>query len=59
MVGHISMADPFDKPLSELIYKAISHPGVLEGENTKVHSASTIICIGTFHITLTDHLLTD
>ena len=46
IVGHISMADPFDKSLSETIYKAISKPGVLAGEDIKVHSGSTVICIG-------------
>jgi len=45
MVGHISMADPFDKPLSDAIYKAISHPGVLEGDNVSAHKNSTVICI--------------
>ncbi|KAL9639137.1 MAG: hypothetical protein Q9164_001102 [Protoblastenia rupestris] len=39
------MADPFDKSLSETIYKAISKPGVLAGEDIKVHSGSTVICI--------------
>ncbi|KAL2044678.1 hypothetical protein N7G274_002452 [Stereocaulon virgatum] len=45
MVGHISMADPFDKLLSEAIYSAISAPGVLEGEDIKVHKNNTVICI--------------
>ena len=47
MVGHISMADPFDKMLSESVYKAISRPGVLEGEEVKAHKDCTVICIGT------------
>lgn len=46
MVGHISMADPFDKQLSEAIYSAITKPGVLGGESLEVHNNSTIICIG-------------
>ncbi len=47
MVGHISMADPFDKMLSESVHKAISRPGVLEGEEVKAHKDCTVICIGT------------
>ena len=47
MVGHVSMADPFDVPLSKAVYDAISRPGVLEGEDVKAHSAGTVICIGT------------
>ena len=46
IVGHISMADPFDKTLSETIHKAISKPGVLAGDDIRVHSGSTIVCIG-------------
>ncbi|KAK0515340.1 hypothetical protein JMJ35_002719 [Cladonia borealis] len=45
MVGHISMADPFDKILSESVYKAISRPGVLEGEEVKAHKDCTVIVI--------------
>lgn len=41
------MADPFDKMLSESVYKAISQPGVLEGEEVKAHKDCTVICIGT------------
>ena len=39
------MADPFDKMLSNIIHKAISKPGVLEGVDFKAHTESTIICI--------------
>ena len=46
MVGHVSMADPFDVPLSEAVHTAISRLGVLEGEEVKAHSAGTVICIG-------------
>lgn len=48
LVGHIGMADPFDKMLAETIHKAISKPGVLKGEGVDVHSGNTVICIGTF-----------
>lgn len=41
------MADPFDKMLSESVHKAISRPGVLEGEEVKAHKDCTVICIGT------------
>ena len=47
IVGHVSMADPFDVPLSQAIHAAISRPGVLEGDDVKAHSAGTVICIGT------------
>lgn len=47
IVGHVSMADPFDLPLSKAVHEAISQPGVLEGEDVKAHSAGTVICIGT------------
>ena len=40
------MADPFDKMLSESVYKAISRPGVLEGEEVKAHKDCTVIVIG-------------
>ena len=40
------MADPFDKMLSEVVFKAIGRPGLLEGEGMKVHGGSTVICIG-------------
>ena len=46
MVGHVSMADPFDVHLSKAVHDAISRPGVLEGEGVKAHSAGTVICIG-------------
>lgn len=46
MVGHVSMADPFDGPLSKAIHTAISQPGVLEGDDVKAHIAGTVICIG-------------
>lgn len=45
-VGHVSMADPFDAPLSKAVHDAIGQPGVLEGEGVKAHSAGTVICIG-------------
>ncbi|KAM0805431.1 nucleoside phosphorylase domain-containing protein [Usnea florida] len=45
VVGHVSMADPFDAPLSKAVHDAISQPGVLEGEGVKAHSAGTVICI--------------
>ena len=55
VVGHVSMADPFDKPLSAAVAQAISAPGVLEGEKTakatgdtatpQVHANATVICI--------------
>lgn len=41
------MADPFDGPLSDTVYKALRRPGVLEGEGVKAHNAGTVICIGT------------
>lgn len=46
-MGHVSMADPFDVPLSKVVHAAISRPGVLEGEDVKAHGAGTVICIGT------------
>ena len=46
VVGHVSMADPFDIPLSKAVYDAISRPGILEGDDVKAHSAGTVICIG-------------
>ncbi|KAG8532888.1 uncharacterized protein KY384_002766 [Bacidia gigantensis] len=49
IVGHVSMADPFDKPLSKIITKAISAPRVLEGNEgdaIRVHGDATTICIG-------------
>lgn len=51
VVGHISMADPFDKALSAAVTRALSAPGVLEGEGgsagmvPKVHADVTVICI--------------
>lgn len=47
VVGHVSMADPFDVALSKAVHDAISQPGVLQGEAVKTHSAGTVICIGT------------
>ncbi|KAL8715782.1 MAG: hypothetical protein Q9220_000449 [cf. Caloplaca sp. 1 TL-2023] len=45
MVGHVSLADPFDPALSKVLSKAISRPGLLEGENVELHSKGTVICI--------------
>ena len=45
IVGHISLADPFDIALSKAITTAISAPDVLDGNTLKVHSGATIICI--------------
>lgn len=46
MVGHISMANPFDKVLSATVHNALSPPGTLDGEGVQVHFGSTLICIG-------------
>lgn len=45
MVGHIGFADPFDTALSKVLSKAISKPGLLEGENAQLHPKGTVICI--------------
>ncbi|KAG6993923.1 hypothetical protein G7Y79_00049g084830 [Physcia stellaris] len=44
-VGHVSMADPFDRPLSTLLTTALSTPNLLEGPNLTVHPSGTVICI--------------
>ena len=54
MVGHVSMADPFDIPLSNAVYRAINRPGVLEGEGMGVHGAGTVICIGMLYYAFED-----
>ena len=58
VVGHVSMAEPYDRSLSQAIHTAISKPGVLEGENVKVHDKSTIICIGEYSTLLLITVLT-
>lgn len=46
MVGHVSMADPFDKALSAIVTKAVGKEGVLEGNGVKLHDKGTVVCIG-------------
>ncbi|KAL8689614.1 MAG: hypothetical protein Q9218_004756 [Villophora microphyllina] len=45
MVGHVGFADPFDLALSRKVTQAIDKPDVLEGENARVHSKGTVVCI--------------
>ena len=47
-MGHVSMADPFDKTLSDAIHKAIGKPGTLDGQDLVVHNGVNVICIGRF-----------
>ncbi|MCJ1463857.1 S-methyl-5-thioadenosine phosphorylase [Pseudocyphellaria aurata] len=45
LVGHVSMADPFDKLLSGIVAKAVRTDGVLQGDGVKLHENGTVICI--------------
>jgi len=45
LVGHVSMADPFDKALSAIVTKAVGKEGVLEGNGVKLHVKGTVVCI--------------
>lgn len=47
IVGHVSMADPYDSDLGQLIAKAVGKEGVLQG-GIKLHETGTVVCIGMF-----------
>ena len=45
VVGHVSMADPYDRELSAMIAKAVGKEGVLQG-GVKLHDKGSVVCIG-------------
>ena len=51
VVGHVSMAEPFDALLSRTVAEALKQDGVLEGEEQRegskprVHTQATVVCI--------------
>lgn len=47
IVGHVSLADPYDGDLGLLISKAVGKEGVLQG-GVKLHETGTVVCIGMF-----------
>lgn len=53
VVGHVSMADPYDRELSALIAKAVGKEGVLQG-GVKLHDKGSVVCIGTFSLSFND-----
>ena len=45
-MGHVGFSDPFDNDLRDVIIKAVSGQGVLQGESILLHEKGTLVCMG-------------